>query len=140
MTDDTSNFNYDALRTCIDTSLTSKCNEATQPIKFAFSSKGLHISNLNIRHIVPKIDEIRILTSNEHCPHFLGLYTCETFLRTTNPDSQVSIDGYNFFRKDRSETQEKDGGGLLFYYKQSLNVKRRHDIEVSNKETLCCLF
>ena len=48
----------------------------------------------------------------------------------------MSIDGYNFFRKDRSETQEKNVGGLLFYYKQSLNVKRRHEIEVSNIETL----
>ena len=126
-TDDTGNSN-DTILTCIDTSLTST------PIEFAFSSKGLHIANLNVRHIVPKIDEIRILMSNKQSPHILGL--CETFLRTTDPDSQVSIDGYNFYRKDRSETQEKDGGGLLFYYKQSLNVRRRSDIEVSNIETL----
>ena len=72
--------------------------------------------------------------SNESSPHILGL--CETFLRVNNPDSQVSIDGYNFFCKDRSETQEKYGGGLLFYFKEALNIKRRTDLEISYIETL----
>ena len=72
--------------------------------------------------------------SNENSPHILGL--CETFLRTNNPESQLSICGYNFFRKERTDTQEKNRGGLLFYFKQSLNVKRRSDIEISNIETL----
>ena len=81
--------------------------------------------------------------SNESSPHILGL--CETFLRENNPDSQVSISGYNFFRKDRSETQEKHGGGLLFYFKESFKVKRRTDIEISNiqkhyGQKLCCLM
>ena len=57
-------------------------------------------------------------------------------MRANNPDSQLSIDGYNFFRKDRSVAQEKYGGGLLYYFKESLNIKRRQDIEMSNIETL----
>ena len=38
---------------------------ASEFVEFAFSSKDLHICNLNIRLIVPKIDEIRILLTNE---------------------------------------------------------------------------
>ena len=110
-----------------DTSQTSKDIEADKHTDFTFSSQGLNISNLNVKHIVPKIDEIRILMSNENSPHILGL--CETFLCTNNPEIQLSICGYNFFRKDRTDTQEKNGGGLLFYFKQSLNVKHRSDIE-----------
>ena len=117
--DDTGN------RTCsdsvdIDSSLSvgsqsSFCLETDNFIEFAFSSKWFHVSNLNIRHIVPKIDEIRVLMANENCPDVLGI--CEMFLHKNNPDSQMSISGYSFFRKDRSETQEKQGGGLLLYFK-----------------------
>ena len=112
---------------------TSNNIETNKLTDFVFSSNGLHVS-YNVRHILPKIDEIRILMSNENSPHNLGL--CETFLRTNNPDSQVSVDGYNFFRKDHSETKDKYGGGLLFYFKLSLNIKRRQDQETSNIETL----
>ena len=34
------------------------------------------------------------------------------------------------------QTHKKKMAGLLFYFKQSLNVKRRSDIEMSNIETL----
>lgn len=113
----------------------SLCNPENDTfIDFAFSSKGLHISNLNIRHIIPKIDEIRVLLATDNCPDILGM--CETFLRKTNPDSQISICDYDFFRKDRSDTQDKDGGGLILYYRKSLHIKRRADLEISNIETL----
>ena len=61
---------------------------------------------------------------------------CETFLQKNNPDSQISINGFNVLRKDRSDTQEKHFGSLLLYSIQSLNIKRRTDIEISNIETL----
>ena len=135
-TDDTSNFNDTAEvdSSSIDNLPTSESIETDTHTDFAFSSNGLHVSNLNMRHIVPKIDEIRLLLSSENSPHILGL--CETFLCANNPYSQLSIDGYNFFRKDRSVTQEKYGRGLLYYFKESLNIKRRQDIEISNIETL----
>ena len=107
---------------------------ASEFVEFAFSSKGLHICNLNIRHIVPKIDEIRILLSNEKCPDILGM--CETFLKKNNPDSQLCVDGFNIIRKDRSDVEEKSGGGLLIYYKQSVHLIRRKDLEISNIESI----
>lgn len=103
-------------------------------IEFSFSSKGLHISNLNVRHIIPKIDEIRVLLSHDNGPDILGM--CETFLRKNNPDSQISVCDFDFFRKDRTDTQDKTGGGLILYFKKSLNIKRRVDLEISNIETL----
>ena len=68
-------------------------------IEFAFSSKGLNISNLNIRHVIPKIDEISVLMASDNSPDILGL--CETFLQKNNHDSQISINGFNVLRKDR---------------------------------------
>ena len=65
--------------------------------------------------------------ASDNSPGILDL--CETFLQKNNPDSQISINGFNVLRKDRSDTQEKHGGGLLLHSRQSLNIKRRTDIE-----------
>ena len=95
---------------------------------FDFKSKGLHVCNLNIKHILPKIDEIRLILLPTGSPDIFGI--CESFLGTHHPDSLITVDGYNFFRKDRSETQQKSGDGLVLYFRQSLNVKRRYDLEI----------
>ena len=102
--------------------------------EFEFSSKGLHICNLNVRHILPKIDDIQIILSSKQGPDIVGM--CETFLKKNNPDSQLFIEGFNILRKDRSDVQDKSGGGLLLYYKQALQVIRRNDLEISNIESI----
>ena len=61
---------------------------------------------------------------------------CETFLKKNNPDSQLFIEGFNILRKDRSDVQDKSGGGLLLCYKQALQVIRRNDLEISNIESI----
>ena len=61
---------------------------------------------------------------------------CESFLETHHPDSLISIDSFIFLRKDRSETQRKSGGGLILYFRHSLNLQRRCDLECSNIESL----
>ncbi|MEW8547185.1 MAG: endonuclease/exonuclease/phosphatase family protein, partial [Candidatus Thiodiazotropha sp.] len=103
-------------------------------IDLTFSRKGFHLSNLNIRHIVPKIDELRILMASQGCPDVIGL--CETFLSNNIPDNQLAIDGFDFIRKDRSDTQNKAGGGIILYFRNSLNCKRRRELEISEIETL----
>ncbi|MCW4260568.1 MAG: endonuclease/exonuclease/phosphatase family protein [Candidatus Thiodiazotropha endolucinida] len=112
--------------------ITDNISSATDP--FAYLSKGLHFCNLNIQHILPKIDEIRLLLSAKNTPDILGI--CESFLGPHHPDSLISISGYNCIRKDRHDTHDKCGGGLLLYSRQSINVKRRPDIEISNIETI----
>lgn len=109
----------------------------TEPDGFTdliFTSKGLHISNLNIRHIVPKIDELRLMLASEKGPDIFG--ACETFLDTNISDVQVGINGYEFLRKDRCCTRDKAGGGVILYYRKSLKCKRKAELEISNIETL----
>ena len=43
-----------------------------------------------------------ILMASESSPDILGL--CETFLQKNNPNGQTSINSFNLFRKDRSDT------------------------------------
>ena len=105
-----------------------------QPADIVFHSKGLHFCNLNIRHIVPKVDELRIMMSHVNCPDIFGM--CETFLTNSISDDQIAIDDFEFIRKDRSDTQDKTGGGVILYYRQSINCKRKRELEVSNIETL----
>lgn len=100
----------------------------------SFKSKGLHFCNLNIRHILSKIDELRIIMANKNCPEIFGI--CETFLESNITDNQVAIDGFEFLRKDRSDTINKTGGGLVLYFKKTIKVKRRSELEVSNLETI----
>ena len=105
-----------------------------------FSSKGLHLCNLNIQHILPKLDELRTIMSTDKCPDVLGV--CETFLASHVSDGQISIEGYDLIRKDRSDTQDKcaRGGGLIFYYRNTLNCKRRPELEISKLETIWVEF
>ena len=49
-----------------------------------FLNRGIHIANLNIRHLKPKLDEIKIMLSSSNGLDVL--VTCETFLNTTIPD------------------------------------------------------
>ena len=48
----------------------------------------------------------------------------------------MTISGYEFLRKDRSDTIEKAGGGVMLYYRNSLTCQRKKDVEISNIETL----
>ena len=107
-------------------------------VDLTFASKGLHFGNLNIRHLVPKLDELRLALAADSGPDIFGV--CETFLECNGPDCQLNIQGFDFMRKDRSDIQNKSGGGLVLYYRSSLNCKRRSELEISNIETLWSEF
>ena len=72
--------------------------------------------------------------AHDSCPDIFGM--CETFLTNSVSDNQIAIDGFDLIRKDRSDTQNKSGGGVLLYYRKSVNCKRRYELEVSKIETL----
>ena len=99
-----------------------------------FRSRGLHLCNLNIRHLVPKLDELRISMTHNQCPDIFDM--CETFLTNSVSDEQLKLEGFDLIRKDRSETQNKAGGGIILYFRKSINYKRRCEIEATNIETL----
>ena len=95
--------------------------------------KCLHFCNLNVHHIVPKIDKLRISMVHDKCPDLFGM--CET-LTASISDDQIAIDDFDILPKDRSDTQNKVGGGVILYTctRKSINCRRRHEIETSNIE------
>ena len=93
----------------------------------------ISLCNLNLKHLVPKIDELRIVMATEECPDSLALF--ETFLGPRVSDGQMALDGYIILRKNRAEALNKYRVGLTIYFRESLNVKRRPEIEISNLET-----
>ena len=48
----------------------------------------------------------------------------------------MALDGYNILRKDKVEVLNKSGGGLIMYFRELLNVKRRPEIVIPNLETI----
>ena len=64
-----------------------------------FHQRGIHISNLNIRHLKPKLDDVKIILNGTNNIDVFGI--CETFLNRTVDDSILNIEGYKFERKDR---------------------------------------
>lgn len=92
--------------TCLPTQ-----SKPSESLDLYSKAKGLHFCNLNIRHILSKIDELRIIMADKNCPEIFGI--CETFLEPNITDNQVTICGFEFLRKDRSDTKNKTGGGLV---------------------------
>ena len=56
--------------------------------------------------------------ANNSSPDLLGV--CETFLGPHVSDNQVAIDGCEFIRKDRTDTIDKTGGGIMLYISSDL--------------------
>ena len=86
---------------------------------FGLTKKGLRIGNLNVCHLVPKIDEINMLLHERRTVDILGI--CETFLNDETNDSLIHVDGFELERKDRIGNS---GGGVILY--------------ISNKYTCTC--
>ena len=74
------------------------------------------------------------MSSSANYPDILGL--CETFLDSDVPDNLIFVADYAFLRKDRGCTINKTGGGIVLYFRSSLNCNRKKEIEISNIETL----
>ena len=58
---------------CTTLSLETDLDPSTE---LTFESKVFHFCNLNIQHIVPKTDELRISMAQEHSPDIFGM--CKT--------------------------------------------------------------
>ena len=77
--------------------------------------RGIHIANLNIRHLKPKVDQKKILLDQSNSIDIFGL--CETCLNESTDNSSVQIIGYDFERKDRIQTSTNTSGkGVGYWY------------------------
>ena len=63
------------------------------------SSKGLHFLHSNVRSILPKLPEIRLLLSRTKAAVFAA---SETWLDSTVKDGEVKVPGFNIVRRDRN--------------------------------------
>ena len=105
-------------------------NLETGPGQFeCFRQKGLHFLHLNVRSILPKMSEVRYL-AKESTAAVLGF--SETWVDDTVTDSEMNIDGYTLYRKDRC----RNGGGVCCYVRNDLSSTRRKDMESNNLETI----
>ena len=70
----------------------------------------------------------------ENSPDIFG--ACETFLDPNISDNQLAVSGYDFLRKNRVSFQNKSGGGVLLYFRNTLTCTRRSELEISKIETI----
>ena len=99
---------------------------------FNATSKGIHIANLNIQHLLPKLDEIKYQLTRTNSNKILGL--CETFLTENACDNILHIPGYTFERRDRKSNRK--GGGLIVFISNQITYTRRLDIESNEIESI----
>ena len=81
-----------------------------------FVTNKLKIMSLNVFSLLPHIDELKIMISEEK-PHIIGIN--ERKIDPTIDDSHVEIEDYIIVRKDRNLS----GGGVALYIHKSLNFK-----------------
>jgi hypothetical protein len=104
----------------------------------------LQICHLNTRSLVAqeiagtgiyyKLDEIEALLCNE-CK-FDIICISETWLGPQIDDSEIHIDGYTSYRRDRN----RQGGGVAIYITNLLVTNRRRDLESDTAEMIWVEF
>ena len=80
--------------------------------------KGLHLIDLKINSLLPKIDELRNIAK---CFNVAVIGIIETKLDNTVYDSEVAIEGYSIVRNDRT----RKGGGVASYIRSSICYTRK---------------
>ncbi len=82
----------------LDEAVNSTLEDAACGMDLSNTSKGLCIAHLNVRSLLPKISEIRLLCSELK----LSVLGCsETWLDGSILDSEIEIVNYNLIRRDR---------------------------------------
>ena len=85
------------------------------------AAKGFKIVHLNIRSLLKKIDQLRVILEGSTVDIFT---LSETWLNDKIDSQLLHIQGYNVLRQDRgaSNLVKKRGGGLITYVKSSMDV------------------
>ena len=86
-------------------------------------AKGIHITHLNIRSLMSKLDMCRHYLEESN----ISIATLsETWLHTRIPDCMLQMKGYQLVRLARQTTnnrnQTKAGGGLCVYVKDTIKI------------------
>ena len=70
----------------------------------------------------------------ENGPDVLGMR--ETFLNNNISSNELTVNGFDHIRKDRSVTNKKSGGGVIMYFRNNMNCKHRPEFEFSKHVTI----
>ena len=77
-----------------------------------------YVAHLNIRSLLPKINDIKCLLRNKK---YDVLALSETWLDSGIPSCSVSVDNYSLVRRDRVGAR---GGGVCLYIKRGVSFKK----------------
>jgi exonuclease III len=86
------------------------------------------MASLNINSLLTHIDELRVFLSNNKLD---VLAINETKLDDSIPDVELYIYGYDLIRRDRN----RNGGGVCFFVKSSINYTIRLDLRLKSWKT-----
>ena len=88
-----------------------------------FHNSSVVLCHINIRSLLPSLEEVRELLSGLSRPAILGV--TETWLHSSVTVGEISVPGYVVHRRDRNSR----GGGVLVYVAHSCRSWRRPDLE-----------
>ena len=101
-----------------------------QDFEKRFEVRGLHFVHLNVRSILHKISELRILFKSKSLA--IIAFT-ETWLNDSMNDEEINIDGYKVVRRDRSSGP---GGGVCLYIRNDIAFNINVDMQTDVTESL----
>ena len=88
------------------------------------------IGHLNINHLLRKFDQLEHYVTKRNYDIFC---VTETWLHDRVPNSEVQIEGYKLFRKDR---KVGEGGGELIYVRDSIRTTTHEVLNDTDVESL----
>jgi hypothetical protein len=113
-------------------------NGANSSQNAKLDSKILSCMYFNARSIMNKLDEVELAIRDENLDIVM---ITETWLLDSILTSEINIDGYTVFRKDRNDVNKTRGGGVIVYVKNEYNVLEREDLyEQLFPESIFCLL
>ena len=92
---------------------------------------NVSFGHLNVRSLYSKIDQVSHIINKYKYDVFA---VSETWLDSTVADSEIAIDGYDVYRRDRSN--DVRGGGVCLYVKTMLSFTLTNDLVVNDIEAL----
>ena len=91
--------------------------------------RGLKVSHLNVRSLLPKIDLVRLFISKNPFDVFT---LSETWLKLSITNAEINIPNYLITLQDR---KDKAGGGTAIYVREGLPYRTRNDLCSESIET-----
>ena len=101
-----------------------------QDFEKRFNVRGLHFLHLNVRSVLHKISELRILFSRKS---LAVIAFTETWLNDSINDEEINIDGYKVVPRDRTS---RSGGGVCLYVRSDIAFNINIDIPIDDTESI----